>query len=513
MTLVCAAFLDISANALTSRIPLDDMQLGKDQQVFRVQDGKAVIGGIASMSVIVITLCSPLIGFLYLKRKWPIPLCSFLAVAICAMSIYLGFKWPVSIEPKHWKLLISAYVLISAGLPVWLVLQSRDFINVHLLYIGIAFMFIALIAAGLRGQGQLNTEASIPFNNWAQGSEVFGLAWPIMFITIACGAVSGFHSLCAGGTTCKQLTNELGARRVGYYGMLLESFLSVCVVCCLLVGLAMAGSKGYLFYCHPETGKGNAVLTFAAGVGHTVHAGLGFPVWIGIVGAMLILEGFLVTTLDTAIRLTRYLIEEGWSTFFGRYDIFATEGFRQQNVEETAHLKDREIAGTGGLNLDAVAPSEPSGLRAIPTTGPFRWLLLFLKQYWVNSGLAVLLMLLLGWGDGLYKVLWKIFGASNQLLAALALIICMTWMLKHGRPIRYILLPAIFMLITAVAAMVYGLVNDFIPNHNTKLIITTVVVLILTAGIVIATIKSLIQTETQTALTGVDSTTSMKHEV
>lgn len=505
LALVCAAFLDLSATALTSKVALDDLQLNQDQNIFRMEEGKAVIGGIASMSVIMITICSPLVGFLYIKRKWPVWTCSLLAMIICALSIYIGFVWPVKIEPDNWKLLISAYVLISAGLPVWLFLQSRDFINVHLLYVGIIFMFIALIAAGLRGGGQFNTEASIPFNNWTQGSQVFGLAWPIMFITIACGAVSGFHSLCAGGTTCKQLSTEVGARRVGYYGMLLESFLSVCVVCCLLVGLAMAGSKGYMFYCHPQGVKGNAILTFAVGVGHTVHTGLGLPVWVGLIGAMLILEGFLVTTLDTAIRLTRYLIEEGWSTFFSRYDVFASEGYTLQQVQETAHLKDKKITGTGGMSLDATSTTKPSGLRALPTTGLLRGLLLFIKQYWVNSGLAVCLMLLLGWGDGLYKQLWKIFGASNQLLAALALIICTVWMLKRNRPIRYIILPAIFMLITAVAALVYALVYDFIPSQNTKLILTSVIVLILTAGIVIATIRSLTQKEKQTSLIAADS--------
>ncbi len=85
-------------------------------------------------------------------------------------------------------------------------------------------------------------------SNWSEGTKMLGPFWPMMFITIACGAVSGFHSLCAGGTTCKQLSNERAARKVGYWAMLLESFLAVCVVCCLIAGLPLATYKGY---CYP----------------------------------------------------------------------------------------------------------------------------------------------------------------------------------------------------------------------------------------------------------------------
>ncbi|MCP4251566.1 MAG: carbon starvation protein A, partial [bacterium] len=191
----------------------------------------------------------------------------------------------MSVSPLTWKLMISGYVLISAGLPVWLFLQSRDFINVHILYVGIAFLIVALAAAAIRGGGAFGDGASaIPINNWANAGEKLGPGWPLMFVIIACGAVSGFHSRCAGGTTCKQLNNETGARRVGYYAMLLESFLAVCVVCCLMVGLSMVD---YAAYCYPEEGKGNAILTFAMAVGHTVRVGLGLPVAAGALGAML----------------------------------------------------------------------------------------------------------------------------------------------------------------------------------------------------------------------------------
>ena len=353
LVLVCAAFLDLSARALTSKVPLGDLSMSAEQSVFRVEEGQAVIGGIASTSVVVITACAPLMGYLYLTRKTPVWVCSLLAVVICAGSIAIGLEWPMSVSPSTWKLMISGYVLISAGLPVWLFLQSRDFINVHVLYLGIALLIVALLAAAWRGGGQFAQGAGIPSTNWQDATAKLGPAWPVLFITIACGAVSGFHSLCAGGTTCKQLNNEPAARRVGYYGMLLESFLAVCVILCLVVGLSLADYRGY---CHPPAVKGNPVLTFALAVGHTTHVGLGLPIAAGAVGAMLLLEGFLVTTLDTAIRLTRYMIEEGWAMFFAGYDVFAPAGVADATATagtaSPIEPASTELAGTGGLTTE-----------------------------------------------------------------------------------------------------------------------------------------------------------------
>jgi carbon starvation protein len=489
LALVCAAFLDLSATALTSKVDIATLALAPDQGLFRVEDGQAVIGGIASTSVIVITACSPLIGFLYLKRKFPVWLCSVLAVGICGISILIGLKFPLTVQPETWKLMISGYVLLSAGLPVWLFLQSRDFINVHILYVGIVFLFIALIAAAVRGGGEMAAAATaIPMNNWTEASAhpKLGPGWPVMFVIIACGAVSGFHSLCAGGTTCKQLKNEVAARQVGYYGMLLESFLAVCVICCLIVGLS---KSSYIGYCYPEDPniKGNAILTFAMAVGHTVNVGLGLPIAAGALGAMLLLEGFLVTTLDTAIRLTRYMIEEGWATFFGRYDVFAP-------VVEPAggKMESFEVAGTGGIGFN-----EPHNLESEPTKtiiktqGLTRVALHFLKYYWVNSGLAVVIMLLLGWDNG-YKVLWSIFGSANQLLAALALVVGSLWLIHMKRPVWYTLLPALFMLVTSLTMVVRLLFTKYIPDWpgSAPLVITDILILAMSVGIIILAFRS-----------------------
>jgi len=462
---------------------------GKENVVVDVYTEKAIIGGIASTSVVVITLCSPIIGFLYLKRKWPVWLCSLLAIGICGISILIGLKAPMSVTPDTWKLMISGYVLISAGLPVWLFLQSRDFINVHILYVGMGILLVALLAAAIRGGGQMAGGDPIPFINRSEETSKLGPLWPAMFVIIACGAVSGFHSLCAGGTTCKQLNNERAARQVGYNGMLLESFLAVCVVCCLIVGLTLGSYRGI---CHPVQGDANKVLTFAMAVGNTFHVGLGIPIAAGSLGAMLLLEGFLVTTLDTAIRLTRYMFEEGWATFFCKYDVFAAKkaDVSVSKAAEEPESTVMEVAGTGGLGIE-----EPhnfgaeTGPAVIQTTGIKKRLLQLLKYYWVNSGLAVVLMLLLALYG--FETVWPIFGSSNQLLASLALLVGTTWLIRHRRPVWYTVLPAAFMLCTSITMMVWLLINKYIPGwpKTAPLAVADILILVLTAGILGLTVR------------------------
>jgi len=499
MTLVCACFLGASAKALTSQVALSDMGLVASQTLFTTFNGKALIGGIASTSVIVITLCSPFLGFLYIKKQWPTLICSCMAIAICAMSIWIGFLYPVRFSgfefvilqktiaisgPQVWMLLIATYVLFSAGLPVWIFLQSRDFINVHILYLGLIMMFVSVISATLKGGGHFGFGDAIPFNNIAEGKTILGYVWPIMFITIACGAVSGFHSLCAGGTTCKQLNNEGAARQVGYYGMLLESFFSVCVVSSVLIGLSYTG---YLEYCHPIDGaKGNWILTFAVAVGQTIHTGFsGLPVWCGVVGAMLLLEGFLVTTLDTAIRLVRYLFEEAWSCLFANYDVYAEKAQRDND-----HILLKQ-PGDDGLDVGDMPIGEQVA-NPIKTKGVLRWVLKLLQHYWVNSGFAVALMLWMGFTGGFVK-LWGIFGATNQLLAAIALLLCSVWLFKRGQTIKYTMIPALFMLMTSMSALLISLfkTGGYIDTQNMPLMCAAIIILLLAVGIVTLVVKSI----------------------
>ncbi len=241
IVLVTSSFLSATAISLTCLWPLDKIDAGGSAGFLKttIQNGVTMgrIGGIASMSVIVITLCSPLLGWLMYKRHLKTLYAYILASAICVASVLLGMAFPVSLTPTLWMVIISVYVLFASGTPVWLILQPRDFINVQILYAGILLMVVSLLSGGASGLA-----VTVPSFNLSEGVQHLGFIWPMMFITIACGAISGFHSLVAGGTTGKQLCAETDARKVGYNGMLLESLLAVCVL------LAIGGAMNFADY-------------------------------------------------------------------------------------------------------------------------------------------------------------------------------------------------------------------------------------------------------------------------
>ncbi|MBU1984709.1 carbon starvation protein A, partial [bacterium] len=314
IVLVTSSFLSATAISLTSLWPLHKIGVTEGQTFLKTVtvDGVLMgrIGGIASMSVIVITLCSPLLGWLIYRVKIHTGLAYLMASAVCIVSIIMGIHYPVSLGPTTWMIIISVYVLFAAGAPVWMILQPRDFINVQILYAGIVLMIASLVTAGAGG-----LSVTMPSFNLSEGMRHLGLIWPMMFITIACGAISGFHSLVAGGTTGKQLAMETDARKVGYNGMLLESLLAVCVL--LAVGASLSSVDYKSIVWPTDVGvKSNPILGFSLAAGHLFHQGLGIPVGLGAVFGILMVEGFVVTTLDSAVRLNRYLFEELWVILF-----------------------------------------------------------------------------------------------------------------------------------------------------------------------------------------------------
>jgi len=485
LALVCGAFLNASTAALTSKLPFARLSLPDNQTLLRVVDGKAVIGGIASMSVICITAVAPLIGWMYVKKKVAVWKCSVLAVVICAISITVGVFWPVTLTPDVWRLMLSAYVLVAAGIPVWVFLQSRDFINVHILYVGITALMVVLVVAGISGPSPDVAADPLPAWNQAQGEEIHGPIWPMLFILIACGAVSGFHSLCASGTTCKQLTSERAARRIGYYGMLLESFLAVCVIAVLLAGISKTDYLTDVYFAQTP----NKILGFAMAVGGATRAAFGGP-WamaIGAIGGMVLLEGFLVTTLDTAIRLTRYLIEEIWRTLFGHYDVFAEPVAPVESAMEEVELTH---IGAEGLPHAPADPDAPAPVHPVATTGLKRAALKILRHYWVNSAIAVGLMLAFAYTGGV-GALWNIFGTCNQLLASLVLMLAALWLLRNGKQFWFALIPAVFMLVTTVVNL-FRLRTIYHDDGKVVLLVAVYVLMGITAFILISVVRAAI---------------------
>jgi len=228
------------------------------------------------------------------------------------------------------------------------------------------------------------------------------------------------------------------------------------------------------------------------------------PVAVGALAGMVLLEGFLVTTLDTAVRLTRYLIEEVWRTIFARYDVFAEPVAAR---EQTAGA-DGVAMPTGADGLPA-APSvgdQPAAPpKPIVTTGILRGLCLLLRQYWLNSGLAVGLMLAFALSGG-QKALWATFATSNQLLAALVLAIAALWLLRQGRSLWFALLPAVAMLVTTIVKlcqMLWPLLAPVVrwiatlgaetPETNVPLLVAESVIFLITIYLVAAGVREAVR--------------------
>jgi len=434
IVLVTSAFLSATAISLTSLWPLEKIGVSEGKTFLKtvIVDGIAMgkIGGIASMSVIVITFCSPFLGWLIYRKGIKTYLAHMLALTICVVSVFIGIFFPVTFSPGTWMIVISVYVLFAAGWPVWVVLQPRDFINAHILYIGIALMIVSVLLSGFGG-----LTVSVPYFNIEDGVKNLGLLWPMMFITIACGAISGFHSLVAGGTTGKQLSNECDARKVGYNAMLLESVLAVCVLLAIGVGLSFADYKA-IVWPTVEGVKSNPILGFALAAGNLFNRGLGIPLSLGTVLGILLVEGFVVTTLDTAIRLNRYLFEELWAILF---------------------------------------------------KNPHK----ILSHYWFNSGMSVLLMWVLAYSNA-FSTLWPIFGTANQLLAALGLIAVSSWLLLKKRQFYFTFIPAVFMIVTTIASL-FILLKKYIGQSNYILAATDILLLLLSIGVIILAAKTFLK--------------------
>jgi carbon starvation protein len=251
--------------------------------------------------------------------------------------------------------------------------------------------------------------------------------WPILFITVACGAISGFHSLVASGTTSKQLPRESDARRVGYGAMVMESFLAILVIAC--VG-SMLTQTEYLSIVYPAGTTSNPILGFALAAGRMINLAFPFaPVAVAVVFGILMLEGFVVTTLDSALRLCRYLLQEFWSVLY--------------------------------------AGAPPAWLR-----GSF-----------VNSVLAVSLMLSFAI-SGTVRQMWPVFGAGNQLIGALTLVTVTVWLVQRARQYLFAAVPALFMAVTTITAL-YIQTGANLATGNQVLGYTSLALLFLSVGVVV----------------------------
>ena len=271
-----------------------------------------------------------------------------------------------------WIPIVMIYGAVASALPVWVLLQPRDYLSSFLLYTGVGGAIVAIIVGTIFATSSqpLVIDSSLGAFEGFWGVEgVFLPLFPLLFVTIACGTISGFHSLVSSGTTAKQLNKETDARLIGYGGMLGEGLLAAVALSTLAVwGFADAGG-----------GIGAALPNFASG-GGVILTSLGIPESVGAVFMALVLVSFLLTSTDTAVRLGRYMMEEIVGTTPGRTDT--------------------------GLNASI------GSLARGRYTNPF-----------VQIIPAYLMVI-----SGQWVVLWGLFGGANQLLAALALLTATVWL-------------------------------------------------------------------------------------
>ncbi|MFW6149435.1 MAG: carbon starvation protein A, partial [Atribacterota bacterium] len=232
-------------------------------------------------------------GFAMYRMNISLPVVTVVGIILLFFAIWIGLSAPfLFLDQITWTWILIAYIILAAILPVWILLQPRDYLSSFLLYVALAGGFIGILVV----------RPTLVYPAYTSFKTGVGYLFPMLFVTIACGAVSGFHSLVASGTTSKQLDNEKDSRMVGYGSMLLEGVLAV-----IALGTAAILTKEGMTTGLAEWG--GAVGVFAHGLGRFM-AGFGIPEETGIVFGSLTISAFLITSLDTATRLGRYCFEE-----------------------------------------------------------------------------------------------------------------------------------------------------------------------------------------------------------
>lgn len=338
-------------------------------------------------------------GFFVYRRNAPLGVATIIGVALIAVAMIVGLKWhPLYLSYETWMIICGIYILVASVTPVWILLQPRDYLSSFLLY---GMMILA--AVGIIGcHPSIDTMPAFTGfkDTLAPTGSSIGYLFPALFVTIACGAISGFHSLVGSGTTAKQLNREQDAQPIAYGGMLIESALAIISLCAVA-------------YIWKDYADGTTVVptaVFAGGLSAMLGELFGAGAQ-GVTYSLLILavSAFCLTSLDTATRLARYMFQEFW-------------------MKPGESIKDM------------------TGARKV-LTNPY-----------VSTAITVVIGIALGMTG--YAKIWALFGAANQLLAALGLLAVAAWLGKIGRNNKMFLFPMAFMLIVTLTSLVFTIITQ-----------------------------------------------------
>lgn len=420
---VIVAFTDLTAGSFAGIVTLDD--------------GSTVPGGAIATSSLLYLVIPVIMGLVLRFTRMKLWLATCIFLPLVGLSIWAGQYIPLSLETvfsispvaasKVWAVIILGYCLIAAVMPMWMLLQPRGHIGGYFLYAALAVAAIGVIFGGY----------TIQYPAFVKGFDslttFFFPMMPILFITVACGACSGFHSLVGSGTTSKQLRKESDAKPVGYGMMLLEGLVAVVSLACVMI---LAGDS--------PLAKKAPNLIYASGIGSFLKL-VGIPAAIGISFGLMAFTTFVYDTLDVCTRLGRYIIEEltGWKGATGKlFSTLLTAGVPLYFVMQTmTDLKGNPVAA--------------------------------------------------------WKVFWTTFGASNQLLAALALVGVTVWLI-NSRPLSRVWMvsffPAVFMFLISTWALVLAVLDGWIwqtPGTHPAVPVVSLILILLSLMMAAETITAI----------------------
>ena len=367
-----------------------------------------------------------------IHRNVNLTLLSVVGVSALYFSIYAGSLMPIELPANmlgltpnaNWIIILFVYAAIASMLPVWVLLQPRDFINGLQLFVGLFLLYGAVLLT--------LPDISAPAFNNNMAEDAPSLV-PLLFVTIACGAVSGFHGIVASGTSSKQLDKETDARFVGYFAALGEGSLALITIVAVS-GAALAATPEIWHEIYDKYGSAGAG-TFIQGGAQLITNGWGLPIGVSTTLLATMVALFAGTTMDSGVRLQRYIIQE-WGDIYNialfKKGIFATL-----------------LAVTCCLLL-AFGAGGASG----------------------SGGLSI----------------WPLFGSTNQILAGMTLLVLSVMLIKMGRPARYTIIPMVFVLITSCWAAVLKLM-EFWAAGNWLLVTIDIIVLVTSLMVILEAIS------------------------
>ena len=385
-------------------------------------------------------LIAIIMGFIIYKKKIDAVIPSFIALALLYFFVWVGTQFPVDFtesmplqDAKNlWITLLFIYCSIASLLPVWTLLQPRDYINSHQLFFGLALLIVGIFVA----QPIVDAPAIRSFSD-PETPDLF----PLLFVTIACGAISGFHGLVSSGTSSKQLEKLSDSRVVGYGGMIGEGTLALVSTICAVAGISLVANAnlpavGFVedlnwstYYDTWAHASGNKATAFVLGGGALLKS-IGFSESLANTLIAVLVISFAATTLDTATRIQRFILNE-----FGQ-------------ATKIKPLTNRYFA-----TVIAVLPA-------------------MLMAFWNITDPGTGAVKQAGW------ILWPIFGASNQMLAALTLMVLTLYYWIRKKPILPLLIPMVIIMIVTFTALLSNAINFYGVNGILFFLNVTLIALI-----------------------------------